>query len=74
VPLPSTLPGAIDAVLALIDDPVQWPDTDKASRTCKALRKTLIAAHDMLKADAPVPRSSGRARVLPPKPVRDPAR
>jgi hypothetical protein len=53
VPPPATLPDAIDAVLGLIDDPARWPATVKADRACKALRKALIAAHDVLKADAP---------------------
>jgi hypothetical protein len=47
------LPDAIDAVLALIDDPARWPASVKAERTCKALRKALVAAIDVLKTDAP---------------------
>jgi hypothetical protein len=53
--LPTTLPGAIDAVLALIDDPARWPATGKAERACKALRKALIAAHDAIAAGVPAP-------------------
>jgi hypothetical protein len=49
------LPGAIDAVLALVDDPAQWPPTGKAERACNALRKALIAAHDAIAAGTPVP-------------------
>jgi hypothetical protein len=47
---PATLPNAINAVLALIDDPARWPA--KATRIQNQLRKALIAAHDALKADA----------------------
>jgi hypothetical protein len=51
------LPDAINAVLALIDDPTSWPATSKAARPCDQLRKALIAAHDALKVDA-VPATS----------------
>jgi hypothetical protein len=57
VPPPVTLPLAIDAVLGLIDDPARWPATVKADRACKALRKALIAAHDVLKTDVPAPKA-----------------
>jgi hypothetical protein len=50
----ATLPGAIDAVLALIDDPARWPDSVKAVRACKALRKALVAAIDAIKTGAKV--------------------
>jgi hypothetical protein len=52
MPPPATLSRAIDAVLALIDEPMNWPATAKASRACSQLRKALIAAIDVLKADA----------------------
>jgi hypothetical protein len=42
-------------VLALIDDPARWPAGGKAERACKALRKALIAAHDAIAVDTPVP-------------------
>jgi hypothetical protein len=52
VTLPPLLPGTIDAVLALIDDPARWPATGKGDRAGKALRKALVTAIDVLKADA----------------------
>jgi hypothetical protein len=51
---PATLSGAIDAVLALIDDPASWPATVKAERACSQLRKALISAIDVLKADSAI--------------------
>jgi hypothetical protein len=51
-PPAATLTSAIDAVLAMIDDPASWPATVKAERACSQLRKALIAAIDVLKADA----------------------
>jgi hypothetical protein len=58
-PGPVTLPSAIDAVLALIDDPARWPASAKAERTCKPLRKALVAAGVVLKAGA---HEAGRSR------------
>jgi hypothetical protein len=54
---PATLVSAIDAVLALIDDPIQWPATVKSERARKALHTALIAAHDAIAAGAPAPKS-----------------
>jgi hypothetical protein len=55
------LPDAIDAVLALIDDPARWPATAKSERARKALRTALIAARDAITAGAPAP-EGGRTR------------
>jgi hypothetical protein len=49
---PTTLPEAIDAVLARIDDPARLPATAQASRACDQLRKALITVIDVLKTDA----------------------
>jgi hypothetical protein len=48
---PATQPSAIDAVLALIDDPARWPTTGRA----------LITATDAFKADT-VPATGAEAK------------
>jgi hypothetical protein len=53
----ATLPDAINGMLALIDDPVRWPDSTKATRTCNQLRKALLAATDVLKTGLPAPKA-----------------
>jgi hypothetical protein len=49
---PASLPDAIRAVLALIDDPTQWPETRRTETVVKRLRKALCDAIDLLNATA----------------------